>query len=98
MLTMGTTAKMTMKQERDAYQWAASKHCILFERLYYILKDIVITNNIELTKDQIKMINAYNTWNIRAWEHRDEMSFKDYPNKQFFDSIIDCAEDDVLIY
>ena len=89
---------MTLEQERDAYQWASSKHCILFERLYYILKDIIRDNNIQLTKEQIKKINAYNTGNIRAWEHRDEMSFKDFPNQQFFDSIMDWSEDDVLIY
>ncbi len=89
---------MTLKQERDAFQWASSKHCILFEKLYYVLKEIIKQNNIQLTKDQIKKINAYNTWNIRAGEHRDEMSFDDFPNGRFFDSIMDWIEDDVLLY
>lgn len=89
---------MTLQQERDARQWASSKHCILFERLYHLLKDIIKENNIQLTKEQIKKINAYNTGNIRAGEHRDEMALDEFPNWRFFDSIMDWSEDDVLIY
>ena len=89
---------MTLEQERDAWQWAASKHSILFEKLYYVLKDIIKENNIQLTKEQIKKINAYNTGNIRAWEHRDEMALDEFPNGQFFNSIMDWTEDDALIY
>ena len=89
---------MTLEQERDAWQWAASKQWILFEKLYYVLKDIIKENNIQLTKDQIKKINAYNTGNIRAWEHRDEMLLDEFPNGKFFDSIMDWIEDDDLLY
>lgn len=88
----------TLQQEKDAWQWASSKHSILFEKLYYVLKEIIKDNNIQLTKEQIKKINAYNTWNIRAWEHRDEMSLDEFPNSRFFDSIMDWSEDDVLLY
>jgi len=89
---------MTLKQERDAWQWAASKHNILFEKLYYVLKDIIKENNIQLTKDQIKKINAYNTGNIWACEHPDEMALDEFPNGKFFDSIMNWTEDDALLY
>lgn len=89
---------MTLEQERDAWQWAASKHSILFSYLYNELRTIIKENNIQLTKEQIKKINAYNTWNILADEHRDKMWLDDYSNGNFFDSIMDCAEDDALIY
>ena len=89
---------MTLEQERDAYQWAASKQCILFEKLYHVLKGIIEDNNIQLTKEQIKKINAYNTGNIRAWEHRDEMALDEFPNSVFLNSIMDCTEDDALLY
>lgn len=89
---------MTIEQERDARQWAATKHSILFEKLYYVLREIIENNNIQLTKEQIKKINAYNTWNIRAWEHRDEMWLDEFPNSRFFTSIMDWAEDDNLLY
>lgn len=88
----------TLEQERDAYQWAASKQCILYERLSYILKDIIRENKIELTKDQIKKINAYDTGNIRAWEHRDEMWLKEFPNEQFFRMCLEDATDNCLVY
>ena len=89
---------MTLEQERDAWQWAASKHSILFSYLYYELKTIIKENNIQLTKEQIRKINAYKTWNIRASEHRDEMWLDEFPNGQFFNSIMDWIEDDALIY
>ena len=89
---------MTLEQERDAYQWAASKQCILFEKLYHVLKGIIEDNNIQLTKEQIKKINAYNTGNIRAWEHRDEMALDEFPNSVFLNSIMDWTEDDALLY
>lgn len=89
---------MSIEQERDAYQWAASKQCILFERLYQLTKDIIKENNIQLTKEQIKKLNAYNTWSIRAWEHWDEMAFNDFPNWHFFQTIMDGTEDDQLLY
>jgi hypothetical protein len=89
---------MTLEQERDAYQWAASKQCILFEKLYHVLKGIIEDNNIQLTKEQIRKINAYNTGNIRAWEHRDEMALDEFPNGMFFNSIMDWIEDDALLY
>ena len=89
---------MTIEQERDAWQWAATKHSLLFEKLYYVLREIIENNNIQLTKEQIKKINAYNTWNIRAWEHRDEMWLDEFPNNRFFNSIMDWAEDDDLLY
>ena len=89
---------MTIEQERDAWQWAATKHSLLFEKLYYVLREIIENNNIQLTKEQIKKINAYNTWNIRAWEHRDEMWLDEFPNNRFFTSIMDWAEDDNLLY
>ena len=66
--------------------------------IFIIFRTIIKENNIQLTKEQIKKINAYNTWNILADEHRDEMWLDDYPNGNFFDSIMDCAEDDALIY
>ena len=89
---------MTLEQERDAWQWSASKHSILFEKLYYVLKEIIRDNNIQLTKEQIKKINAYNTGNIRAWEHRDEMAIDEFPNSKFLNSIMDWTEDDALLY
>ena len=89
---------MTLEQERDAWQWAASKQCILFEKLYYVLKDIIKENNIQLTKNQIKKINAYNTGNIWACEHPDEMSLDEFSNERFFNIIMDWTEDDALIY
>ena len=89
---------MTLEQEKEAWLWSASKHSILFEKLYYVFKEVIEQNNIQLTKEQITQINAYNTWNIRAWEHRDEMSLDEFPNSRFFDSIMDWSEDDVLLY
>lgn len=89
---------MTIEQERDAWQWAATKHSLLFEKLYYVFREIIENNNIQLTKEQIRKINAYNTWNIRAWEHRDEMWLDEFPNNRFFNSIMDWAEDDNLLY
>ena len=89
---------MSIEQERDAYQWAASKQCILYERLSHILKDIIIKNNIRLTKEQIKLINAYDTGNIRAAEHWDEMALNEFPNWHFFQSIMDDTTDECLIY
>ena len=89
---------MTLEQERDAWQWAASKHSILFSYLYHELRTIIKENNIQLTKEQIKKINAYYTWNIRASEHRDEMWLDEFPNGMFFNSIMDWIEDDDLLY
>lgn len=88
----------TTEQERDARQWASVKQCLLYERLSHILKDIIIQNNIELTKEQIKKINAYDTGNIRASEHRDEMWLDDYPNDQFFKTCLEDATDECLVY
>ena len=47
---------MTLEQEKEAWLWSASKHSILFEKLYYVFKEVIEQNNIQLTKEQIKKI------------------------------------------
>lgn len=89
---------MTQQEELHAWQWASIKQCLLYERLSHILKDIITQNKIELTKEQIKNINAYDTWNIRVAEHRDEMWLDTFPNGEFFKQIKENARDDVLVY
>ena len=50
---------MTLEQEKEAWLWSASKLSILFEKLYYVFKEVIEQNNIQLTKifDEIDFSN-----------------------------------------
>ena len=61
-------------------------------------EETIITKVYDIKIDQIKKINAYNTGNICACEHPDEMSLDEFSNERFFNIIMDWTEDDVLLY